>query len=114
MKTAILEKATQLANKVGFVFVATADRNKRPHLAVARTIELKEDGRIAVQEWFCPGTMSNLETNSNVSVIVWDKDTDVGYQMIGKMENIIDMHMTDGYFPKIENKQPLPAVERQI
>ncbi len=114
MKAGILKEATQLANKVGYVFVATADASKRPHVAVARTIKLKEDGRIAVQEWFCPGTMSNLETNSNVSVIVWDKDTDVGYQMIGKMENILDMHMTNGYVPKIEKKQPLPDVERQI
>ena len=114
MKAGILEEVVHLANKVGYVFIATADAKKRPHVAVARTLVLKEDGRIAVQEWFCPGTVTNLETNSNVSVIVWDKNTDVGYQMIGKMENLMDMHMTDGYVPNIENKQPLPDVERQI
>lgn len=32
----ILEQATQMANSIGHVFVATADTNKWPHLAVAR------------------------------------------------------------------------------
>ena len=110
----VLEKALQLANKVGYVFIATADADKWPHLAVARSMVLREKERIAVNEWFCPGTMSNLHINSHVSIVVWDKNTDIGYQLLGEMEQMIDISMIDGYTPKMESKWPLPQVESQL
>ncbi|MDZ4231084.1 MAG: pyridoxamine 5'-phosphate oxidase family protein, partial [Dehalococcoidales bacterium] len=70
----LLEKAVRLASKVGYVFIATADAGKWPHLAIARTLALQGEGRIAVNEWFCPGTMSNLRSNPRVSVVVWDEN----------------------------------------
>ncbi len=56
MKGGVLGQAVQLAAKVGYVFIATADVNKWPHVAVARIVVLKDNDRIAVNEWFCPGT----------------------------------------------------------
>ncbi len=114
MKAAILEKAVQLATKVGYVFIATADANKWPHVAVARTVVLKEEGRIAVNEWFCPGTMSNLQSNSHVSVVVWDENTDTGYQLLGEMEHMMDIGMIEGYTPEMKSKWPLPQVKSQL
>ncbi len=114
MKAEILEKAVQLAIKVGYVFIATADTNKWPHMAVARTMVLKEEGRIAVNEWFCPATMSNLQSNSHVSVVVWDESKDIGYQMLGEMEHMMDIGMIDGYTPEMKSKWPMPQVESQL
>ncbi|MBI4181083.1 MAG: pyridoxamine 5'-phosphate oxidase family protein [Chloroflexi bacterium] len=114
MNAEILERAVQLAKKVGYVFIATANANKWPHVAVARTVELKDEGRIAVNEWFCPGTMSNLQSNSHVSVIVWDENNDMGYQMLGEMEHVIDIGMIDGYTPEMMSKGPVPQVESQL
>ena len=114
MKAEILEKAVQLATKVGYVFIATADTNKWPHVAVARTMALKEEGRIVVNEWFCPGTMSNLQSNSRVSVVVWDESKDIGYQMLGEMEHMMDIGMIDGCTPEMKSKWPMPQVESQL
>ncbi|MBI2850410.1 MAG: pyridoxamine 5'-phosphate oxidase family protein [Chloroflexi bacterium] len=114
MKTATLETAVELANKVGYVFVSTADANNWPHVAVARTMALKEPGRIEVNEWFCPGTMSNLQTNSHVSVVVWDAKTDTGYQLLGDMEHVIDIGMIDGYTPDMKSKFLLPQIKSQL
>ena len=114
MKAEILEKAVQLAAKVGYVLIATADINKWPHVAVARTLKLKEEGLIAVHEWFCPGTISNLHSNSHVSVGVWDASTDTGYQLLGEMEHMTDIGMIDGYTPEMKSKGPLPQVESQL
>jgi hypothetical protein len=114
MKTDILEKAVQLANKVGYVFIATADVNKRPHVAVARTLALKGEGQIAISEWFCPGTMSNLQSNPWVSVVVWDETTDEGYQILGEKEQMMDIGMLNGYTPEMKSKWPLPQVESQL
>ena len=114
MKAGVLEEVAQLATKAGYVFITTADADKYPHLAVARTMVLKGKGKIAVREWFCPGTIANLQSNSHVSIVVWDKDSDTGYQLLGEMEHMMDTGMTDGYIPKIESKQTLPQVERQL
>ena len=114
MRAEILEKAANLAKKTGYVFIATADADKWPHVAVARTLAFKKGGQIAVREWFCPGTIANLQSNSRVSVVVWDKETDTGYQMLGELEQVIDTGMTNGYVSSVESKWVLPQVERQI
>lgn len=114
MRAGILEEAAQLAAKVGYVFIATTGTDKYPHLAVARTMAIKEKDQIAVREWFCPGTIANLHSNSQVSIVVWDKDTDTGYQLLGEMEHMTDTGMLDGYIPKIESRRILPQVESQL
>ncbi len=114
IRAELLEKAVQLATKVGYVFIATADTNKWPHVAVARTLALNEEGRISVNEWFCPGTMSNLQSNSHVSIVVWDENSDMGYQLLGETEHVMDIGMIDGYTPQMRSQWPLPQVESQV
>jgi hypothetical protein len=99
MKPGVLEKATQLATKVGYVLIATADSDGWPHVAAARTLTLDGEGRVAVNEWFCPGTIANLHSNSRVSIVVWDQKSDTGYQLLGRMERLKDIDMLDGYTP---------------
>jgi hypothetical protein len=114
MKTTALDKAVELANKVGYVFISTADAGCRPHVAVARTLALKDPGRIEVNEWFCPGTMSNLQKNSHVSIVVWNAKTDTGYQLLGDMEHVADIGMLDGYTPDMKSKFNLPQIKSQL
>ncbi len=111
IRTELLEKAVELAVKVGHVFIATSDADGWPHLAAARRLALKEKGRIVINEWFCPGTMSNLQSNPHVAVVVWDVNSDMGYQLVGKMEQMMDIGMINGYTPEMESKWPLPQVE---
>ncbi len=114
MKTEKLEKAVDLSQRIGFVCVATADRRGMPHIATASKIDLADEGCLAITEWFCPGTTANLQTNKFVSVVVWDRDSDSGYQMLGKLEGIEELGILNGYAPDIEPWPPLPQVERRL
>ena len=114
MNREILKKAVRLSENVGYIFLATADRKGAPHVACAKKMELVSNDQIAVTEWFCPDTVRNLNENTHLAVIVWDKQTDKGYQLLGKSLKVEDIAMLDGYVPQAENKKPLPQVERKL
>lgn len=114
MNVEMLEKAEHLAAKAGLILVATADSKGWPHVAAAGRLALTPEKHVMVTEWFCPGTMDNLQTNPRLSLVVWDSATDIGYQLIGELEEMKDLGMLDGYAPKVEGKTPVPQVERQL
>ena len=114
MKTERIEKAVELAEKIGSVYVATADSNGTPHIAAAGKVELLGQESLAVTEWFCPGTIANLQENKCISLVVWDDDSDTGYQMIGQLQGSHDVGILDGFYPKLESQTPLPQVETQL
>src|SRR3990167_8151468 len=97
MKKELLKKAVILSQRLGYVFISTADAKSLPHLTVAARINLTPGGKLTVSSWFCPGTVANLKVNPHVGVIVWDRDTDMGYQILGKSEKMKELAMLDGY-----------------
>jgi hypothetical protein len=111
----ILKEAVLLARNIGHVLIATADTKGLPHMAAAGRINLASDeGSVAVEDWFCPGTMANLQANRNITLIIWDPKLDNGYQLLGKTEKVEDTAMMNGYAPNLEDKPPLPQVERRL
>lgn len=114
MDTNILRTVVEKAASLGHVFVVTADQNGVPHLAAAKEITMGSDEFVEVAEWFCPGTIGNLQENHNISLVTWDPLTDTGYQLIGKLEKIEELAVLDGYAPEIEEKDPLPQIERKL
>ncbi|MEE8353407.1 MAG: pyridoxamine 5'-phosphate oxidase family protein [Dehalococcoidales bacterium] len=114
MNVEVLKKAEQLAAKAGHLFVATADAKGWPHVAAAGRLALTAENRVLVTEWFCPGTVANLQVNPRISLVIWDSATDVGNQLIGELEDIKDVGMLDGYAPQVEGKMPVPQIERQL
>ncbi len=114
MNAQMLQEAVSLAQEVGHVWLATADANKKPHIAAAGKIRFADGIRVAVTEWFCPGTLANLSDNGSVAVVVWKPDADLGYQLTGRLEKIKDLSILDGYEPLIEQRQILPQVQREI
>ena len=114
MRPEKLESAVALAVKAGHVLVATADSRGMPHVTAAAKISLADDGDVAVTEWFCPGTVANLQKNKCVSIVVWAKDLDTGYQLIGRLAGVVDVGVLDGYSPGREGKPPLPQVEKRL
>jgi predicted pyridoxine 5'-phosphate oxidase superfamily flavin-nucleotide-binding protein len=109
-----LQQALELAARVKTVLVATADGEGRPHVAVAGKIEALADGRVAVSEWFCPGTVSNLERNSRISLVVWDPVSDTGHQLTGEVEQVEELAFLNGYLPEEEGARPLPQTRRRL
>jgi pyridoxine/pyridoxamine 5'-phosphate oxidase len=110
----IVQSAVSMGQKVKHVFVATADSAGLPHVAAAGRISMGKEGLIAVAAWFCPGTVMNLQQNPNVSLVLWDADSDTGYQLLGKVEKVEESAMLNGYVPEMEGKDPFPQVERRL
>jgi hypothetical protein len=106
-------RAEALAERIGHVFVATASDKGMPHLAAAGKLALRPDDRVSLREWFCSETIRNLEENPLVTLVVWDSNSDTGYQLVGKVENVHDLAMLDGY-PEGKTLVPLPQVEREL
>jgi len=113
-KVEIISEAVRLAERVGNIFVATADNEGRPHVAAAGKLFNSSDKNVLVTEWFCPGTVANLEVNPMVSIVVWDSTADFGFQLNGKMEEMKDIGMLDGYVPGIDEKISLSQIKRQL
>jgi len=109
-----LDAAIGLADKLGHVFVATADAAGMPHVAAAARIKDASDDHVAVSAWFCPGTVANLADNDQISLVVWDPPSDHGFQILGAVVNITEQAMMNGYTPDDALKAPLPQVEREL
>ena len=113
MNTEAIKQAVMLEEKVGHVFVATADAAGLPHIAMARNMSFLPEGRVTVKAWFCQGTVSNMAASRSVSLVVWDPATDRGYQLIGMIENVDEVAMMDGYAPGRDDSS-LPQTERRL
>jgi hypothetical protein len=114
MSRETIGRAVELGSAVGHMFVATADADGLPHIAASRRISSEPDGRIGISEWFCPGTLENLQVNPRISVVVWDPQKDTGFQILGRSEKVEDLSVMDGLSPELEAEPPLPQVERKI
>jgi hypothetical protein len=112
LKTESIVHAVTLARKLGHLFVTTADGKGLPHVAAAAEMNSVAENRVAVSAWFCPGTLANLDQNRLVSLVVWDEDADSGLQLLGRVENIKEKAMMDGYLPETEGLSPMPQIER--
>ncbi len=108
----ITDKIRELAERVGYAFVASSDTGGHPHLAAGRGIVLFEPNRLVFESWFCPTTMKNLKENPHVSVVVAD-DTGNGYQFVGKVEKATDTAVLNGYAPELE-PAGLPQVQWRL
>lgn len=109
-----IKEALTLAEKLRRIFVATADSKGLPHIAAAGKLLLNPDSTIAVTSWFCPTTVANLQENKQISLVIWDKDQDRGFQLLGEVKDMLELGVLDGFAPEIELKSILPQVQRQL
>ena len=109
-----IERAVALAQRLQHAFVATSNREGTPHIAAAASLSLADDNSLSVSSWFCPATVSNLQENRKVSVVVWNPETDEGLQAVGTVERIEETAILDGYAPELETGESPPQVERRL
>ena len=67
-----------------------------------------------VSEWFCPGTLENLQDDPKISIVAWDPEKDEGYQVIGTVEEVREVAVMDGFTPAVEKVESMPQVEREL
>ena len=113
MKPDELRDAVSLAARIGHVTVATASASGVPHIATAAKLDHAGADSVALTEWFCPGTLANLDQNANVSIAVWDPAVDTGYQLQGRLEGVQDVMGLDHYAPDVERK-PVPQFDIRL
>ncbi len=93
------------------ILLSTASGDGTPHLASAGDISCLPDDRVTIHYWFCPQTLANLRENSRCSLVLWDTETDEGYQLVGKVDEIQELEMMDGYLPQDSSGRALPQVK---
>lgn len=117
MNERALREAVALAEQVGGTLVATADADGRPHVAAARVMTLDEEHMsLAVDEWFCPGTVANLGVNRRVALVAYDCEADRGYQVLGEgeVEAVEQTGVLDALGPDELAGHPVPQIERRL
>jgi len=53
----LMKKIKKLLEKMGIVYVATADRKGTPHIAAAEGMTFTDEGQILFRAWFCLKTV---------------------------------------------------------
>jgi hypothetical protein len=86
MDTKVYDQAVALAEARQHLYITTADKNGRPHLASVGSFVPLSDQRVEVGNCFCPTLLRNLNQNPHVSLVVWDITNDTGYQLLGRAE----------------------------
>lgn len=109
-----LDAAIDLAERLGHIFVATADSGGMPHVAAAAHIHRASKDHVAVSAWFCPGTIANLDDNRRISLVVWDPPSDRGYQLLGEVVQVEEQSVMNGFSAGPEESSPMPQVERKL
>jgi hypothetical protein len=114
MNRSQLEKAARLSEKTGRTFMATAGGDGLPHITSSEGISVTGDGTVELAYWFCPRTMENLQVNARCSIVVWDEDSDTGYQVLGKVTETEETAVLDGYSADLFEKKSIPQVKRKL
>ena len=109
-----LRDAVTLAGRLQHVLIGTANRKKEPHIAAAAVLRQVDETHVTASAWFCPTTVANLHENPAVCLVIWDRESDRGFQLTGQSEKIEDMAMLDGYAPAFTEKITVPQVERSV
>lgn len=108
------EKVKTVIAKSVVAYVASADEEGRPHLAVSRLIRVLDDQHVAFTAWFCPRTAENVSRNPAVSVAVWDSVADHGYQIVGRVSDSSIVAVVDGWSGDERSASAAPQEERKL
>jgi predicted pyridoxine 5'-phosphate oxidase superfamily flavin-nucleotide-binding protein len=100
----IPDKIKEYLSNVDIVYVTTCDKDKVPHIAIAKDIRILNDGEhIVFKSWFCVKSLENLAYNSNVAVGTYNMQEKSGYQFIGKVVSKDVEAVLNGYAPELES-----------
>jgi len=115
MNNEMLEKVKRLVDKVGTVYIATADRKGTPHIAASKGMTFTQEGHILFKAWFCLKTVANLGENRKLSLAILNPKTQEGYQILGEIKRIDTTAILDGYGSEREKDWAgYPQTEHQL
>ena len=110
-----LERAVSLSQASGRIYMATADRGGMPHVATAGPLTLHSDQkRVVFEAWFCPRTVANPEVNRWMALVILPPGKDIGYQLVGWIEELEDVLLMDGFDPQLEARRSVPQAKKRL
>ena len=112
MNKETIQKLVDVAARVGYLFVVTADQKGLPHLAVARKFNVVSERHLLIADWFCPKTSENLAINLHVACVAWDPESDLGFQAFGVLQDAEEIAMLDEFAD--EAPETIPQSEKQL
>ena len=115
MERETLEKVKKLVQKLGIVYLATADKKGTPHIAASEGMTFTKEGKILFKAWFCLKTVENLAMNRKLSLAILNPKTQEGYQVLGEIERIHKGAILNGNGSDQEEKWAgYPQAEHQL
>ena len=88
MNPKTFQAACNMADQRQHLMLSTTDRSGVPHITSVGGFESLTSDRIALSDWHCPATLTNLQYNNQVALVVWDIVSDLGYQFVGQVEAV--------------------------
>jgi uncharacterized protein len=110
-----LERVVSLSQVSGRIYMATADCGGMPHVAKAGSLTLLSDQkRVVFEAWSCPHTVSNLSINRWMALVILPPGKEIGYQLIGWIEELEDVLLMDGLDPQLEARRSVPQAKKRL
>ncbi len=109
-----LADAVALSASVEGCLVCTANRRGGPHVAAGGALRLVHEQVVDTSYWFCPQTLTNLNVNRSVSVVVQEPSGERGYQLTGSVEGVETGAVLDGYAFEEHLAGEVPQVQRRL
>ena len=110
-----LERAVSMSQASGRIYMATADHGGLPHIAAAGPLTLLSDQkRVVFEAWSCPRTVANLGVNHWMALVVLPPGKDIGYELLGWLEESEDVLLMSGFDPQREAQRPIPQAKKRL
>jgi uncharacterized protein len=93
----LTEDIKQFIEGIPQAIVATADCSGNPHLALGRGIKVLNGYHLVLENWYCQTTLRNLDQNLQIAIVVMDRDSIIGFQLIGDVVHGYDIASLAGY-----------------
>jgi pyridoxine/pyridoxamine 5'-phosphate oxidase len=108
------DAVAEMIRNAKVAYVASADGQGRPHLAVSKLIRVLDAEHVTFTGWFCPQTTENIAKNPNVAVSIWDESRDHGFQLVGEVTKSTVTAVLDGWTGPNREFGPIPQEERRL
>ena len=110
-----LERAVSISQASGRIYMATADHGGLPHIAAAGPLTLLSDQkRVVFEAWSCPRTVANLGVNHWMALVVLPPGKDIGYELLGWLEESEDVLLMSGFDPQREAQRSIPQAKKRL
>ena len=110
-----LQRAVSLSQASGRIYMATADRGGLPHFTTAGPLTILSDQkRVVFEAWSCPRTVANLGVNHWMALVILPPGKNIGYQLLGWIEESEDVLLMDGFDPKLEAPKSIPQAKKRL